>query len=74
MTKQDLNLEAGWLMSAPETTREVRSGLPGLGGRPSLHPAWSGSVHPGGAGLEGRVSLASADAVKIEERKLPRTS
>lgn len=31
-------------MSTSETVLESRSGLPGLGGRPSLHPAWIGSL------------------------------
>jgi hypothetical protein len=32
---------ADGLTGQSETARESRSGLPGLGGRPSLHPAWS---------------------------------
>lgn len=38
-------------MTALETERESRSGLPGLGGRPSLHPAWSGSERAATVGL-----------------------
>lgn len=43
--EQDRKLEAEVWAGSSETARETRSGLPGLGGRPSLHPAWSGSPH-----------------------------
>jgi hypothetical protein len=29
-----------------EDAREVRSGLPGLGARPQLHPAWQDDSRP----------------------------
>ncbi|MGI9493863.1 MAG: hypothetical protein ACR2QF_15815 [Geminicoccaceae bacterium] len=41
---QDRYMELGWSSHGGETTRELRSGLRGLGGRPSLHPAWSGAA------------------------------
>lgn len=41
---QSKNAANAWRMDALETTREDRTGLPGLGGRPTMHPSWAGGT------------------------------
>jgi len=57
-------MDLGWSSQGGETMREHRSGFHGLGGRPSLHPAWSGAgttVHWGLLGGAAPSSVGDVD-------------
>jgi hypothetical protein len=56
---QDRYMDLGWSPLAGESLREQRSGLQGLGGRPSLHPAWSGIAATARSGLFGAAASSS---------------
>ncbi len=66
---QDRYIEMGWSSQAGEAMREVRSGLYGLGGRPSLHPAWSGGSTTASLGLIGAAAPSSASSFDRQGEK-----
>lgn len=44
MVTRDQNVDVAKPQRASDAARESTSGLPGLGDRPSMHPAWSDQI------------------------------